>query len=162
VRHWYVLILATWGCCMLLHPTLIVAAPVLALVYALGLWFAASLGLYFSLRSRTSIKAMGSALAIIVFVAGLGPVFLATLCRAEEPLAFSLPVVIGTPHFAAIELFERSVHGKSFSTHLTLVTVAAILYLAVTIGLYSACIRRFDEFTGRTTGRPSTGEDRGE
>jgi ABC-type transport system involved in multi-copper enzyme maturation permease subunit len=148
VRYWYLLIVVSWFFCMLLHPTFIWVTPIMAFVYALGLWFAATLGVFFSLRSGTSIKAMGSALATLVFGAGLGPMIVAALVQAGEPTAFSLPVVIGTPHFAAMTLADGH-SSSSFAGFVVLVVFAAIGYFVATIALYSACVSGFDQMIGR-------------
>jgi ABC-type transport system involved in multi-copper enzyme maturation permease subunit len=154
VRYWYVLIAASWGCCLLLHPTLLWVAPVIVFVYGLGLVFAATVGIFFSLRSHTSIKAMGSALATLVFGAGIAPLIVAMLCQAAAPTAFSLPVVIAMPHFAAIDLMESSGRDTWRSGYVVFVFVATIGYLFVTLGLYSTCLGRFDELVGRVAARP--------
>jgi ABC-type transport system involved in multi-copper enzyme maturation permease subunit len=162
VRYWYLLVVTAWFFCMLLHPTLLWVLPIMAFVYALGLGFAATIGVFFSLRSGTSLKAMGSALAVLVLGAGLGPLILAMLVQSEEPTAFSLPVVIGTPHFAAMALSRDYGPGASFTGYLVLVVIAAIGYVFATLGLYGACIHRFDEFVGRTSLRGGRARPRDE
>jgi ABC-type transport system involved in multi-copper enzyme maturation permease subunit len=151
VRYWYLLIAAAWFFCALLHPTYIIVIPVLAFVYALGLWFAAVVGVYFSLRSATSLKAMGSTLAILVLGAGFGPLILAILVQRPEPTAFSLPVVIGMPQAAAMAFSsEYSRVDSEFGGYVVLVFFATVGYFLATLGLHSNCIRQFDALAGRS------------
>jgi ABC-type transport system involved in multi-copper enzyme maturation permease subunit len=150
VRYWYVIMAVTWGFCVVVHPSFIGWVPILALVYALGLWFSAAVGVYFSLRYETSIKAMGAALTTLVLGTGIGPILVGAIFQAESPTAFSLPVVVAMPHIAAMEMAGLSNPGGDFYGYLTLVIIALFGYVIATVLLTVACMRRFDELAGRT------------
>ncbi len=69
--RWPLLVLASaWTLGLLSEPGFIIAVVAMAGTFLLLAWYVTNLGLYFSLRSQTTLRAMGATLGTLVFTAG--------------------------------------------------------------------------------------------
>ncbi len=149
VRYWYVLIAAAWLLTTLRHPAQIVLLPFLVAAHLTAAVFCAALGVLMSLRMQTSLKAIGTTLAVLVFGTSLLPGIVAGLVQEEEPLGFSLPVCLGAihPFLNSLVIADRF---SSRETGFAFVTVVALVGYGVAAGvLWSVSVHSFDEFVGR-------------
>ena len=148
VRYWYLLVVLGWLLCIVITPEFWWAVPILVVVHLVMLSLAASIGVFCSLASKTSLRAMGAALTVLVVVLSIGPAFLAAISEAEFFVGFSLPMTMGAAHFmswastrGSIGRFEADMAGGVF--------VATIVYAIASVGIYASCIVNFDALTGR-------------
>lgn len=164
MRYWYALILLNWALVVPFRPMFLLLIPVLVVIHFIAAFFAAVLGLLCSLQASTSLKAMGLALAILVFGVVCVPMmaagFTVALFRGEgEPAAFvftfSLPVLFSAMHPMVAEMTTKQMwtwrseeiafaFGFFFST---------LAYTAAGWFLYLQIDKMFDKFAGRSTVR---------
>jgi ABC-type transport system involved in multi-copper enzyme maturation permease subunit len=149
VRWWYVLIGLTWLACGLFWPIFFFVLPVIMLVHAVSLCLAATLGIVCSLHCKTSLRAMGTALAILALGCTIGPAFVAAIFRSGLPVAFSLPMLLGGSHALLAEMLGDR-HLRNSEVELVVSGVIAIVcYGVAAIALYSSAIGNFDAAVGR-------------
>ena len=95
VRYWYLVIAAGLVAVYCGDAASFWAVPLLMIVHLSVLSITAAIGVLCSLASKTSLRAMGPTLAILVLVLSIGPLFIAAITRSEEFTGFSLPVTLG-------------------------------------------------------------------
>jgi ABC-type transport system involved in multi-copper enzyme maturation permease subunit len=159
VRYWYYLVGIVWILSVLLYPPFIVAVPFLAVAHGMAAFCCASIGVRASLKSPTSLKAMGGALATIVFAASIGPLIVSGIFQTIYLTPFSLPTLVWMVHGFFMTIFAdfwqsttRRVPGEFVGLCFT-GGIAFCGYLALTWGAYRSAIDRFDEFAGRVIPR---------
>jgi ABC-type transport system involved in multi-copper enzyme maturation permease subunit len=151
VRWWYYVIAAAWFLCLVITPEFIWAVPLLALSHLSMLCLTAAIGVLCSLNSTTSLRAMGLALAIVVLVLSIAPLFFAAVTRSGSLIAFSLPVLLGSVHLVLWEA-TRSSMSRFAGNLAAIATGASIVYSVAAVICYAAAVANFDALIGRTTG----------
>ncbi|MGC3972690.1 MAG: ABC transporter permease subunit [Pirellulales bacterium] len=154
VRYWYYLIGITWILCVMLYPPYIVAVPFLALAHGLAAFVCASIGVRASLKAATSLKAMGGALAIVLFAAAIAPLIVSGIFQTIYLTPFSLPTLVWFVHGFFMYLFSE--YGRPYGSEGDMflgLCVAGVFSLGCYWGIayftYRSAIDRFDEFSGR-------------
>lgn len=152
VRYWYLLIAVCWGFCVLRNPSFLWVLPIVVGAHAIILALASTVGLASSLASPTSLRAIGTALAVLVLGATIGPLFLAGISDSEPLVGAAIPVVLGGSHVFAVELFlsDRSFHTRQMQTFVTC-CLAALGYAFTAWMTYLVIIYRFDDLAGRSS-----------
>lgn len=162
VRWWYYVIATAWLLCVVITPEFIWAVPLLAIAHLTMLALTASIGVLCSLTSKTSLRAMGMAMAVMVLGLSIAPLFIAALSRGESIIGFSPPVMLGSLHHVLWESTQSSM-GRYESDLAAIVTVAWLLYAVAAVICYSVACVHFDALIGRTTikigGEASTTSD---
>ena len=154
--RWPLLVLASaWTLGLLSEPGFIIAVVAMAVTFLLLAWYVTNLGLYFSLRSQTTLRAMGATLGTLVFTAG-GYMFCCctVLFSGPDPdwamliLAPCIPFLLGFPAMAYYSLLFRN-----FFEHEQALPVAyglgIVLYLIAAGSLYAFMTNNFDRLAGR-------------
>ncbi len=154
------LLLLIWGLAVLLTPGFIIVIPFLLGMFLLLAFYAAALGVNYSLRCRSSLRAMGLTLATALFIGGLylfccipltfvarsgpeeGLFFIFTPC---VPYLLAFPVVV----YAAGEDLFRSSRGEGPIMVLAWL-FGTIGYTIAAIVLAGSSIGSFDRLAGRT------------
>lgn len=143
------------------HPPFVLALPFLVAAVAAVAWFVSGLGVWFSLWCRTSMRAMGAAVALVAFVGGgywfcCWPVAFAGSLMDDEAAIFFLtptvPFLLGAPAFVALAA------GTGLGADTTAAISAAYLlgtlgYAAAGGAIWWASIANFDQLAGRISRR---------
>lgn len=157
LRYWYLLIVATWVLCIVIRPDFLQLLPALIVIHAVMLCAGATLGIICSLASKTSLRAMGTALGLMVLGTWIGPAFLAAVFRAKEFICFSPPFALGAVQVTTLEYLTATGDvGRNTDEVTAVLFIAALGYAALAGVLYWQSIERFDEWAGRIVPRHST------
>ncbi|MEN6449926.1 MAG: hypothetical protein ABFC96_05480, partial [Thermoguttaceae bacterium] len=167
MRGAVVLLLVIWGLGVLLDPGFLVAVPFMLGTFLVLAFYAAAVGVRFSLGAKSSLKAMGATLAVLLFFGGLYylcacvPVFIATDPRNDEVPILSaapcIPFLLFAPGGLYCEPPTRD-HGVIVAAYV----FGVFGYLFAAGMLTASSIGRFDAATGRTRPRdgfPQSGWD---
>ena len=118
------------------------------LVTSIFLGFAIALGLYFSLRSRTSTRASGFTIGILLAL-NIAPLMLAALGVIDED--FILPAF--SPFLEFGTLFPLHRFDQPFHQDLNIIIICATFftgaYLMTTLAIFGFCVYRFDAWNDR-------------
>jgi ABC-type transport system involved in multi-copper enzyme maturation permease subunit len=156
--RWGVALLAvTWMLGLLFDASYALVILLLVGTFLLCAVFVTSVGLVFSLRSSTSLRAMGLTMATVLFVGGgymlcCCPV-LAMGRGGDDPefgFAACLPFLIVAP----AAFFADEGAGSGDTEALAAYITGVILYLIATSVLLAWLVNNFDEAAGRTADRP--------
>jgi ABC-type transport system involved in multi-copper enzyme maturation permease subunit len=166
IRGVVALLLLIWGLAVLLSPGFVIVIPFLLGTFLLLAFYSASLGVNYSLRCRSSLRAMAATLATGLFIGGMYlfccmPVMIAVAPRGpDEGIYFvftpCVPFLLAFPvaaYAAGEELFRGSHSGGP---------IMVLAYLFGTIGytvagivLSGSSIGSFDRLAGRTVRKPA-------
>ncbi|MCG8449468.1 MAG: ABC transporter permease subunit [Pirellulales bacterium] len=154
MRWSFFVLLSCWGLGLLLEPDYIVTILVLSAVFLLIAWYVTNVGLLFSLRSKTTLRAMGSALGTLIFTGG-GYLFCCCVVMAssrsgdaEIMLAACIPFLIALP---ALAYAESHVWQNEI---LFAFGLGVVGYFILAVLLYWLLTRQFDQFAGRSNTGP--------
>ncbi len=129
--------------------------------------FTATLGVYCSLRSKSTLRAMGAALTIAIVIGGG---YMMCCCPLVElgarsgngdglqlGLAPCMPFLLGWPGYASMQLDPSSYHGpdREFGGFTAAYLIGTIGYAGIAIVMMFNAIEQFDERSGRIRGRSS-------
>ena len=156
--RWPLFVLAVnWAIGVLLAPAFLLPAIALLATFTLMAWYVTNLGLFFSLRSQTTLRAMGATLGTLIFTGG-GYMFCCCMVAASgggprEPfmifLAGCIPFLLLFPSLAYFDFVQdmgmRLEEGMSFAYG-----AGVLSYLAVSWCLYAYMAHNFDQLAGRT------------
>jgi len=148
VRGIVLLMCFVWLLGAIFEPMIMVMLPLLlAQQAALGL-FIAALGLIFSLKCQTSLRAMGATLAVGLFVGG-GYLLCCVPCMiggggSEIVLTACIPFLVAVPQVAMFE----DISGNDFEMLLYAV-MGTVGYAIAGLLLVGSCIGNFERFAGR-------------
>ncbi len=129
-----------------LHPLGLLAGLV---EWAVFTWFLASLGAWFSLRSKNSTRALASTMATLLFVNG-GYLFCCIPFRPDSPLvaAGSTPFIFSISLMSVEDVGSfRSVRGVA--EYITTCVVGVAAYAIAALGLTSEMLANFDRVVDR-------------
>lgn len=142
-----------WLLGLLLNGALIFPALFTVVTFLLCVWFATALGLFFSLRTATTLRAMGWTLATLLFLAG-GYFMCCCPVAAVGPIGSDAEAMGLAPCYPYLLAFP----GASSKTSFNREPVALIAYLtgvagyALAAAIFTQTITAdFDSHVGRTT-----------
>jgi ABC-type transport system involved in multi-copper enzyme maturation permease subunit len=145
-----------WGLGVLLDPAFLVAVPFLLGTFLVLALYAAALGVFFSLRSRSSLRAMGATLAVGLVVGGgylfcCAPLMMFGNAREGAILIFTpfVPFLLALPGFVYLA-GEHFFRGPEGGTAIFAYLMGMIGYLVAALVLAGSSISAFDARTGRT------------
>ena len=155
--RWPLLVLTgAWALGVFVEPGFIIAVLAMAGTFLLLAWYVTNLGLFFSLRSPTTLRAMGATLGTLIFTAG-GYLFCCCTVMAGTGgpnsvmliiFAPCIPFLLGFPGIAYYEILTGS-----FVSHEGAIPAAYVLgnvlYLIVAGLLYAFMTNNFDRLAGR-------------
>jgi ABC-type transport system involved in multi-copper enzyme maturation permease subunit len=160
IRSVAALLLLIWGLAVLLSPDFIFVIPFLLGTFLLLAFYAAALGVNYSLRCRNSLRAMAATLATGLFIGGLymfccmpvmfaggpgpGEGFMLVLSPCV-PFLLAFPIVV----YAAGEEMFRSPHNEAVVMLLAYI-FGTVGYTIAGIALAASSIGSFDRLAGRT------------
>ncbi len=153
--RWLLFVLAfAWMLGVLLDPILILPAIAVLFTLLLLAWYATNLGLYFSLRSQTSMRSMGATLATLFFFGGG---YLMCCCPimqrsgGDEGMLLLLAPCIPTLLFYGVAVFTETgmFGGGAESTLPVAYALGLLLYSFAGAWLYWAATGEFDSLSGR-------------
>ena len=156
--RWPMLVLASaWTLGVVIEPGFIFAIVAMAFTFLVTAWYATNLGLWYSLRSQTTLRSMGATLGTIVFTAG-GYLFCCCVVFASGPgaeeqlfifLAPCIPFLLGFPGVAYIAISN----GNFLASEESLVVafgLGIVLYIIVGFVLYALMTGDFNRLANRT------------
>jgi hypothetical protein len=156
--RWPLLVLASaWTLGLLSEPGFIIAVVAMAGTFLLLAWYVTNLGLYFSLRSQTTLRAMGATLGTLVFTAG-GYLFccctvLASSGGSDDGLAIILapciPFLLAFPAGAYYALLSDAAFSGLEEVIPVAYGLGIVLYLIAAGSLYAFMTNNFDRLAGR-------------
>ena len=157
--RWALMMLAViWGFGVLLDPGYFLGVILSAANFFIAAWYVTNLGLFFSLRSKTSLRAMGSTLGTLIFTGG-GYIFCCCLVfldgAGDEALfmfSFCIPFLLAFPTAAYDRLTHRNWGGPDDEIYMAY-GFGTLIYLIAGTVLYFVITESFDRSTGRTTNR---------
>ncbi|MBA3484873.1 MAG: hypothetical protein H0T51_23995 [Pirellulales bacterium] len=159
-RWGFFLLTLTWGSCILFETSYAIVFLVLVGTFLLGAVFSTSVGLLYSLRSATSLRAMGLTL-ITGLLAGGGymlccmPVLAMSGSGNDSLIEVSFAPCLTFLIVAPAMIFANGMNGSSVEIRLiTTYVVGVILYLIANSILLAWLIYNFDEAAGRTADMP--------
>jgi len=153
--RWPLFVLAfAWMLGVILNPMLIFPAIAVLFTLLLLAWYVTNLGLYFSLRSQTTMRSMGATLATVFFFGGG---YLMCCCPimansgGDEGMILLLAPCIPTLLFYGIAVFtDTGMFGGNAEDSLPVVyALGLLLYSFATVGLYAKAASEFDSLAGR-------------
>ena len=154
------LFMFAWGLTILAVPTAIGGAVAIFATMLFSAWFAVNLGILFSLRSLTTMRAIGAAIATLFFVGG-GYMFcccpvISSTSGSEDSwtliLAPCIPFLLGFPATELVrDTWDPGQHEIPIYTAYVLGTIG---YFIAGMLIYMAQVNNFDEFTGRSCSKP--------
>jgi hypothetical protein len=159
-RWGFFLLALTWGSCILLETSYALIFLLLTGTFLLGAVFATSVGLLFSLRSATSLRAMGLTLLTGLIVGGgymlcCVPLLAMGGSGDESLIEVSFAPCLTFLIVAPAMMFASGMQGSVVETRLiTTYVVGVILYLIANSMLLAWLIYSFDDAAGRTADRP--------
>jgi ABC-type transport system involved in multi-copper enzyme maturation permease subunit len=155
-RWLWILLLVSWLLGALFDPLVLYPLAITILTLLLLSVYTTCLGLFFSLRSATSLRAMAQTLGVLVFFGG-GYLFCCCIVLSsnmggrdsEIILAICIPFLIAFPGIAFTEMNSNSFfwNGIIVSAYV----IGMFVHLVTAGSLYAMLIRSFEEFSGRTT-----------
>ncbi len=148
VRWSFLVLAAAWGLGILLEPVFILPTLATTLTFFLAAWYVTNLGLFFSLRSKTSLRAMGATLGTLVFTSG-GYLFCCCMVSVEEEvmLAPCIPFLLGFPSMAYYSYDLE--HFWNRSGFISGYFLGIIGYLTVAFVFQVIVVRNFNRISGR-------------
>jgi hypothetical protein len=158
-RWGFLLMVFTWALGVLFSAPYAMVIPVLAGTFLLCAVFVTSVGLVYSLRSSTSLRAMGLTLATILFVGGgymlcCCPV-LAMGGANDDLTEIGFAPCLTFLMVAPAAFYAEGFQGSSIETELvTTYVVGVLLYLVANSILVAWLVYNFDEAAGRTADMP--------
>jgi hypothetical protein len=156
VRWGVFLLLFAWALAALLDIRYLLVSAVMAGAFLVCAWFVTNLGLLFSLRSNTSLRAMGLTLLTGIFIGGgylmcCCPIATAGARGNSDWMIVGfgpcMPFLLSAPAFA---FASRSSQAAAFTTAYILGVVGYLFASGVLLGYFA---RNFDAVAGRTTQR---------
>jgi ABC-type transport system involved in multi-copper enzyme maturation permease subunit len=163
VRYWYLLLLVGWFLGGIRFPYLFLVTPfLLGLHLQLG-WMCCAIGLACSLRFKTSLWSIGSALATVAVALGAAPMTAILLLQSTGGRQSELPALgflapfhyLGPEHLTARYFCER--FRDDDQTILASCLTAALVFAATSLAITSLVVRGFDELAGRSSADTGTG-----
>lgn len=156
VRWPFFVMASAWALGLILEPTFAIAIVAMTGTFLLLAWYVTNLGLCFSLRSQTSLRAMGSTIGTLVFTAG-GYLFCCCTMMAgsggpSDALAIMLapciPYLLGFPP-AAYYAYMNDAFFENTQGFPVAYGFGIMIYVVATVILYAHMTTNFDRLSGR-------------
>jgi len=161
LRALVVVLLVIWGLAGVLDPGFLITVPFTFGMFLLLAFYITALGVRFSLRCRSSLRAMGATLATALFVGGVYlfccmPVLIASRAGEEATVMFApfVPFLLAFPGVAYME-GEHFFRSRETTPMLFAFIAGTVGYLIAGIALTLSSIGSFDRLAGRTRWRTS-------
>lgn len=157
MRGFLLLLAFVWGLAVLAAPGFLLAVPFLLAPLLVTAWYAASLGVMFSLWCRNSLRAMAATLAVLIFVGGgywfcCMPLMI-TGSSSEKAVALVaapwIPYLLVFPGIVYMEGGRILENDPEFAVAYIF---GIILYLIAGASLFAGAVGNFDVLCGRTGG----------
>ena len=158
VRYWYLFLAIVWLCGAMRFPYQFATMPLhLASHLILG-WLCCAIGMYVSLKLKTSLWSIGSALATVATAFGGLPMFAILLLETNRSyrqdelnaLGFLAPAFLFAPeHLIARYACGYTSRSSEDATILCSCLAAALIYTTAAVIITKVIIRSFDPLTGR-------------
>ncbi|MCE5269370.1 MAG: ABC transporter permease subunit [Planctomycetaceae bacterium] len=163
MRWGLALLVLIWGLGVIIEPTSIMPVVFILATFLILAFYAAALGVRFSLRCKTSLRAMGATLAVALFVGGLYlfccmPVFIASN-PGEGAVLVAAPCVPYLLAMPGIYFVEHGHMGREGSAFVAAYFLGTFGYLVAGFFLTYRSIDGFDAANGRSRLRTSSIED---
>jgi ABC-type transport system involved in multi-copper enzyme maturation permease subunit len=157
-RGMVIILCAAWGLGLFLTPTAIFPMVATCLTFLLLAFYVTCLGLFFSLRSPTTLRAMGQTLGTLVFFGG-GYLFCCCVVMAsggggqgaEIILFLCIPLLLCYPAIGYM-MYDKNYWTEGGITAAYI--IGLICYIVATGCLYGYLVSQFDEIAGRTKTQP--------
>lgn len=155
--RWPLLVLMiNWGLGVLLAPAFLLPAVALLATYLLLAWYVTNLGLCFSLRSQTTLRAMGATLGTLIFTGG-GYMFCCCVVMAgsgggDDFMIFLAPCIPFLSIFPCLAYFEFTQEfGGGIEDGMGVAYALGVIgYLIASVCLFQYMAFNFDRLAGRT------------
>ncbi len=151
-----------WALGVFLDPRFLFAAVALLGTFALLAWYVTNLGLFFSLQSQTTLRAMGVTLGTLLFTGG-GYMFCCCMMASsggvgpgDETMIFlagCIPFLSIYPFFAHFH-YVKGHHVGNEEGMAVAYGLGMVAYLIAAVVLYQLMVSDFDRRAGRTDGKP--------
>jgi len=153
----FLLLLFAWGLGIVFDPSYGWVVLALCATFIMAVWFVTNLGLFFSLRSETTLRSMGATLGVLIFVGG-GYLFCCCTVMAgsgDGPVGLMfapcMPFLLLFPALAFVEwnsshFWDREVFPLGY-------VLGVVGYLIASASLYAYTVDRFDRLAGRCWGQ---------
>lgn len=161
--RWMLILLAmSWTLGLLIDPAAILPMLGTCLTFALLACFTTCLGLLFSLRSQTTLRAMGQTLGTLLFLGG-GYLFCCCSVMAGGGgggeswaliLTICIPFLLIFPNLAYLMADNNFSGDAPISTFTISFVFGMVCYAIATYALYQQLVTVFDEQAGRTMSKP--------
>ncbi|MEQ8208514.1 MAG: ABC transporter permease [Lacipirellulaceae bacterium] len=166
--RWGIVPLAfAWLLAAFLNPGYFAAAIPFMLTAIACASFAAMLGLYFSLRSKTTLQASASTIATLIVVGGgymlccCGVIGVTGGQGGEQLMTIALapcmPYLLGFPSSFGLWWNEVGTGGDQFFRFVISYMLGTIGYGIASFVLWRSIVEQFERIAGRTHGRPKVG-----
>ncbi|HCK42643.1 MAG: hypothetical protein CMJ72_04675 [Planctomycetaceae bacterium] len=151
LRWAFLILLFCWSLGLLIAPHSILTIVLLMLVFLLAAWYGTNVGLFFSLRSKTTLRAMGSTLATLVFTGG-GYLFCCCMVISSSNSGFG--EILLAPCIPFLLMFPAMIFGETTfqdEPDLVLAFILGMLgYLVVSVLFSKYLFTQFDRLSGRS------------
>lgn len=150
-----------WGFGLVLDPGYILGIALTLATFAVMAFYVTNLGIFFSLRSKTSLRAMGSTLGTLLFTSGGYFLCCCTVMMnsrgdlEEIILAPCIPFLLVFPTVAYESMTDNRGWSGPEDELVVGYVIGMILYVFVGGILFLTTTERFDHFAGRTTSASS-------
>lgn len=166
MRYWYAVILLCWGTAAIFRPLILFTLPFVVVMHLIAAMFAACVGLRCSLQAKTSLKSMGTALAIIVLGVSIAPLmltgFVSIAARDGDVSAMffpsSLPALFSAIQPIGFAVMTDEHLGRGFPTLVAGCILWTVVYACATGFLYQQLTASFDQYAGRMRPRVGGGD----
>lgn len=171
-RWGFFLLLFAWVLAAILDSRYLLVGAIMAGAFLVCAWFVTNFGLFFSLRSATSMRAMGLTLLSGIFIGGgymmccCPIVAIAVAPKSGDVFMFGLgpcmPYLLASPAIGFLEAIEHrqtltEAMGDSDTLKLSAAYVFGIVgYITASLILMAYFARNFDALAGRTTHREAS------
>jgi ABC-type transport system involved in multi-copper enzyme maturation permease subunit len=160
-RWMLIILIISWVLGIMIDPAAILPMIGTCFTFALLCCFTTCLGLLFSLRSQTSLRAMGQTLGTLIFLGG-GYLFCCCTVMAGSggggADAWQIVIALCIPYLLIYPNIAFMMADKSFSNDASSFTVAfavgMISYAIATYAIYKYLVTEFDQHAGRTKSKP--------
>jgi len=155
IRWVVTILLFAWALALILSAEYLLPAMLFFLVFAVLATYSSLLGLLFSLQSPTSLRAIGSTLAVLILFGG-GYLFLCCACAfggagrdgSEIIAAPCIPFLLGFPPL--LPEYSDPAVAMPF-----VFGVGLVGYALVAIGIYGYMVNEFERISGRCGNGPA-------
>ncbi len=143
---------ALWFLAVIRHPQALISLGIHVFTTLLVALFCSNVGVYFSLASRTSMRAMAGTLGVVLFLGGFylcccTPLF--AMARSDRGMEVMFAPCLAFLVGASAFLGEGNAPSEMFGVYV----LGVVLYSILTTVVYAINVARFEQLAGRTVQR---------